>query len=121
MTRTDLYRKALEKLKIAAAGEPVQPEDVQLVEDKYVSVYALLAAESLVSWGATDDIPDEAGIPMTDILACACAVEFSKPQDMLEGAIALHPKLGGPSRAETQLRRLLHRPYIYTRSRPEYF
>ena len=121
MTRTDLYRKALEKLHIAAAGEPLQAEDIQLVSEKYVSVYALLAAEGLVSWGATDDIPDEADVPMTAILACASAVEFDKQPDMLEGAIALHARQGGPSRAEMQLRRLMHTPFYYTRSRPEYF
>lgn len=121
MTRTDLYRKALEHLKIAAAGEPIQPEDVLLMSEKYESIYALLAAEELVSWALTAEIPEEAVIPMTAILACAAAPVFEKPANMIEGGIALHPRQGGPSLAETQLRRLLHRKFIYTRSRPEYF
>lgn len=119
MTLTDLYRKALEKLQIAAAGEDTQPEDVQLIEDKYAAVYDMLLTKGLVSWAATADVPDFAVLPLTAMLAWSAAGEFGDDPSAYaaEGAIDLPQE----SLAERQLKRQLAKAYVSYPATSEYF
>lgn len=118
MTLIDLYRKTLEKLQVAAAGESAAPEDTQLVADKYVSLFQMLLTLDLVSWGQTEDVPDYAVIPLVSMLAFVCATEFGKDESKFaaEGALNL-PQV---SLAERQLRALLARHYVSFPAASEY-
>lgn len=118
MTLIDLYRKTLEKLQVAAAGESADSEDTQLVADKYVSLFQMLATMELVAWGQTEDVPDYAVIPLVSMLAFVCAAEFGKDAGKYapEGALNL-PQV---SLAERQLRMLLARHYVSYPAQSEY-
>jgi hypothetical protein len=120
-TRTDLFRRVLEDLRVTAVGEASPPEYVQLVSERYDSLYSTMVDQGIVSWGLNDEIPEDATLAATAALAFFCAVPFNKPANAQVGAIALPAALGGPSWAERQLRKLVTNAYVYTRARPEYF
>lgn len=121
MTKTDLFRRVLEDLRVVAVGESAPAEYVLLVTERYDSLYNAMVEKGLVSWGANDDIPEEAALAVTAALAFVSAPPFNKPVLPQVGAIALPAAMGGPSWAERQLKALLTPPFIYTRSCPEYF
>lgn len=122
MTPSELYTKALQRLQVLAAGESPSAEDRALVSEKYTALHDQLLTLDLVSWGVADDIPDYVSLPVTMMLAWACAREFAaSPQMMqeltLEGAVGLPV----PSLAERQLRQQFARRYISTPAQSEYF
>ncbi len=119
MTLTNLYRKALEKLQVAAAGEQVDADDTMLVSGKYAAIYEMLLTKGLVSWAATDEVPEFAVIPLTNALAWASAAEFGQDPNRYaaEGAIDLQ----GESLAERQLRRQLYKSYVAYPASSEYY
>lgn len=119
MTLTDLYRKALEKLQVVAAGEPVEPADHQLVAAKYLGVYELLLGKRLVAWGVDEDIPEFASIPLVSILAYATAGEFGIDPSRFatEGALDLPV----PSLGERQLRAQIVKDYVSYPAESLYF
>lgn len=121
MTRTDLFRRVLEDLRVTAVGESAYAEYVLLVTERYASLYNMMVEQGIVSWGANEDIPEEAALAVTAALAFFCAVPFNKPANAQVGAIALPAALGGPSWAERQLRALVTARFIYTPACPEYF
>jgi hypothetical protein len=119
VTLVQLYRRVLEKLGVAAAGESAAPEDTQLVAERYVSLWNKLKTRSLVSWAVDEAIPDEAADALVMLGAYACAAEFDEdPEDYAaEGALDLKP----PSAGERDLRQLHTRPYVSTPAQSEYF
>lgn len=118
MTLVDLYQQVLDRLEVTAAGEAAAPEDTKVVRDKYPLLYDMLLTLNLVSWSASEDVPDFSVIPLTSMLAFACAKEFGKnPLDFVDGALNLNP----PSLAERQLRLQLARTYISHPVQSEYF
>lgn len=118
MTLTDFYRKVLEKLQVVAAGEAAAPEDVQLIAEKYVSVWNQLKVLGLVASAVNEAVPNEVAEPMILICAFAAADEFDEdPEDYVMGALGMTP----PSLAEKQLRQLHARPYVSTPVRTQYF
>lgn len=121
MTRTDLFRRVLEDLRICPIGEPPAPEYVLTVQERYESLYNTMVEERIVSWGLSDDVPEEASLAVTAALSFFCAIPFNKPANPLVGAIRLPANQGGPSWAERQLRSLVTPNYVYTPMRKEYF
>lgn len=121
MTLSELYTKALQRLQLLAAGEPPAAEDRQLVEDKYTALYDMLLTDGLVAWTASADIPDYAIIPLTSMLAYACAREFEVDAQMM-GDLTLEGALGlpQPSLAERQLRKQLAKRYVSNPAQSEY-
>lgn len=119
MTLIDLYRKALEELKVVDPSDSAHAEDTQVVADKYVGLYQMLLTMDLVSWGPTEDVPDYATIPLTFMLAFACAQAFGKDASKYAQAGALN--LPQPSLAERQLRALLAKHYVSYPAVSEYF
>ena len=119
MTPTTLYRKTLEKLQVAAAGEPVDADDVQLIRSKYESLYEVLAVKELVSWNISQDIPENCANPVVMMLAFLSASEFGmNPLEFAaEGALDVVP----PSIGERQLRAQFARDFNYEPARTEYF
>lgn len=118
MTLSQLYRKALEKLQVVAAGEDAEPDDVQLIASKYDSVYAMLQGLKLVSWARSGELPNEAAEPLIMMLAFASADEFgADPAEFATGAIGLER----PALAERQLRTQMAREYVSHPAESEYF
>jgi hypothetical protein len=118
MTLTNLYRKALERLQVAAAGESADADDTQLIADKYAALYDMLLTKRLVAWAATAAVPDYAVIPLTSMLAYASAVEFGRdPNAFSDGIVGL----AQPALAEQQLRQQLARNYVSSVATSEYF
>lgn len=118
-TLTDLYRKTLEELQVVAAGESADGDDTRIVSEKYAALYQQLAGMDLVGWGPTDDVPDYAALPLTQILAYVCALPFGKNAAgyVQLAALGLTP----PSLAEKQLRAQLTRAYVSWPATSEYF
>lgn len=114
----DLYRKTLEELQIVDPSDSAHAEDTQVVADKYVGLFQMLLTMDLVAWGATEDVPDFATIPLTFMLAFVCAQSFGKDATKYAQAGALN--LPQPSLAERQLRTLLARHYVSYPAASEY-
>jgi hypothetical protein len=121
MTRNDLFKRTLLKLMVIHAIEDADPEDVQLLSDKYDSLHGLLTNEHLSDWSLSEDIPDVVELPIIDMLACVSASDFGLQPNYLEGAINLPRSKGGPSMAESQLRRQMAQAYVSRPARTEYF
>lgn len=126
MTLIELRRKALEKLQVVAAGEPVHASDGQLVQAKYEALHDILLQDNLIDWVVTDEIPTAYGQVMVVMLAAECAAEFYAPADLKaavigEGKYDLPAQLGGPSIAERRLRKLAAPGFSGEPAQAEYF
>lgn len=126
MTITELRRKALEKLTVVAAGEPVDASDGQLVQSKYEALHDILLQDNLVDWVVTDEIPTAYGQIMVAMLAAECVSEFYCPADLkssiiMEGKYDLPANAGGPSVAERRLRKLAAPGFNGEPAKPDYF
>lgn len=119
MTLTELYAKTLQKLHVVAAGESADPDDTDVVADKYVALHAMLLGKGLVTWSVTASVPAKVEIPVVSMLAYLCASEFDIDPNPLapEGALDLPT----PSLAERQLRRQLSTRYVSNPATSEYF
>lgn len=126
MTPIELRRKALEKLQVIAADEPINASDAQLVQSKYEALHDILLQDNLVGWVVTDDIPTAYGQVMVVMLAAECLAEFYAPPELkaaitAEGKYDLPVSLGGPSVAERRLRKLAAPDYDGEPAQPDYF
>jgi len=126
MLLTDLPTRVLTELGVLATGESPNIADATTVSDKYSALYEMLITEGLVSWEASEDIPAFVEGPVLAMLAHLCARPFGIPQARrveleLAGALSLPPNKGGPSLAETQLRRQLAKGFVYYPMSTEYF
>jgi len=122
MTLNDLYRRTLEKMQVAADGEPAQPGDIQAVARKYVEVFELLQTNKLADWDGEADIPPDAGNALSMVMAAYCAEDFFVPEPRkgnlkAEGSLDL-PQ---PSLAERILRKRMSAAYISAPVQTEYF
>ncbi len=126
MTPSQIRRAALEELRVVAAGDPIAPEDDQLLARKYEGLIAILLKQRLADWGVSDDIPAYAELPVTQMLAYLSASSFGIAAERLEqlrqaGGLDLAPNQGGPSQAERTLRRLMARKPVSSIFRSTYF
>lgn len=123
MTLTSLYRKTLQRLMRLDVGADPSHDDAKLIADRYASLYTLMFANNLVSWAFNEEPPDEAEIPLVAMLAFYSAAEFARDPETfkLEGALNLSPREGGPSRAESMLRKLNSVSYISEPAQSDYF
>lgn len=115
MTLAELRTAALQEAGILASGEAAEPEDDHLAGQKYQALYDMLLSENLVSWAATDDLPEFAEIPMTMMLAAVIAPAFGIAGQRLMDLRA------GYAWAEKMLRRQLAKSYVANPARTEYF
>lgn len=81
-TKAEIATKVLQKLTVIAADQTAATNDSTLVQEKYDSLYQLLKADDLVSWGSTQDIPTEAVIPVVGLVARECLEEFTVPPNV---------------------------------------
>jgi hypothetical protein len=121
MTRNDLFKRTLLKLMVVSAIEDADPADIQLLSEKYDSLHGLLTNENLCDWGLGESIPEVVELPIIDMLACVSAPDFGLTPNYLEGAVNLPRSKGGPSMAESQLRRQMAQAYVSRPAKTEYF
>lgn len=126
MTPTEIKHAALKEIGVLAAGESADADDFELATERYDALYEMLAGDSLVSWALTEDVPAYAELPYIKMLAFELSGPFQlPPQRVAElramGALHLSPKDGGPSYAETQLRRQIVGKYVSVPAQSEYF
>lgn len=122
MTLNELYRLTLDRLQVAADGEPARPEDIRTVSDRYTVVFELLNAKGLADWDATDDIPPDAGFAVSLVMAAYCAEDFFVPEPR-KSSLKAEGFLDLPqaSLAERTLRVRNASAYLSQPAQPEYF
>jgi hypothetical protein len=122
MTLNELYRMTLERMQVAADGEPAQPSDIQKVAQRYQVVFELLNAKDLADWDAQEDIPPDAGFAVSLVMAAYCAEDFFVPEPRKSGLKAEgYLDLPQPSLAERTLNRRNAARYLSRPAQPEYF
>jgi len=122
MTPTELSIAALQEIGTLASGEPIEPEDHQLVSAKYADLYDILVSLNLVAWAAGDDVPDFAGTAITMMLAAVIAPAYGvSGQRLADLRIGGSVGLPQPSIAERQLRAALAKNYVSYPAPSEYF
>lgn len=122
MTPIQLRTKVLQRLGVLAAGDTPNPDDGQVVEQRYAFVHDTLLDMELASWAINEDVPESVAIPVVNIVSYACASEFGITgpllgQLALEGALDSDPVSAG----ERQLRKRLSAGYISEPAQSEYF
>lgn len=80
-TKAELAQKVGEKLGVVESGETIDSNDSTIIQEKYDSLYYVMKADDLVSWGSGDDIPTAAVTSVVSIVANDCFSEFIIPQD----------------------------------------
>ncbi len=83
-TKTQLATKVLQKLRVLPVGQVARIDDTNLIEAAYDELYQLYCDDGLVTWGASDSIPDESVRPMVRVLASDMADEFNIPEPRLQ-------------------------------------
>lgn len=122
MTKNELFRKTLERLQVVAVGEASLPEDIATVRARYDEVFEILETRDLADWDSAQEIPADAGLAMTMVLAAYSAEDFSVP-DPRKSSLKTEGLLDGqsPSLAERMLKKRLSSKYITKPAQPEYF
>jgi hypothetical protein len=71
-----LANRVLQKHGLITVDETADPDQLELINAVYTEQYALLIADSLISWGIDDDIPPEAVGPVVAIVQAETADIF---------------------------------------------
>lgn len=79
-TREELVNRALQKLKVLAAGQTPSAEDYAVVDNDLEPVLGDLSAREIYPFGDPDNIEDEAFVHLADILANSVAADFGREQ-----------------------------------------
>ncbi len=80
-TREQLVTRALQKLKVLAAGQTPSAEDAKVVDDDLVPVLSDLSTRNIYPFGDPDQIEDNAFVHLADILANSVAADFGLDQN----------------------------------------
>lgn len=93
MTKTELIKKVLQKLRVLEVGESPDSDQTTAVGDMYDTIYQELKNDEVVTWTATDDIPTLQANQMIIISASRLVDEFFIPEAranrlILQGEIA---------------------------------
>lgn len=80
-SREQLVTRALQKLKVLAAGQSPSAEDYQVVDDDLVPVLSDLSTRNIYPFGDPDQIEDNAFVHLADILANSVAADFGRDQN----------------------------------------
>lgn len=122
MTLDEFYELTAQKLGLAGVGETLNADDAAVLASRYVLVHDQLQVLGLTTWDVTEDVPDFAILPVSQMLAASTADEFAIPEPRrtrlrAEGLLHLSPV----SIAERALRQLVAHPYVVTPNTAEYF
>jgi hypothetical protein len=80
MTIEQMAIKVLSKLGNWDKSQPVSAEDLEAVNDAYLSVYAILFDDGLVTWANTEDIPDRFLSPLKLLITAELADDYQFPE-----------------------------------------
>lgn len=80
-SRQALVKRALQKLKVLAAGQTPSAEDAELVDDEIVPVLSDLSKRGIYPFGDPDQIEDDAFVHLAGILANSVAGDFGRDSD----------------------------------------
>jgi hypothetical protein len=80
-TREELVTRALQKLKVLAAGQTPSAEDAAAVDADLVPVLSDLSTRNIYPFGDPDQIEDNAFVHLADILANSVAADFGRDQN----------------------------------------
>ena len=105
-TKTEIATQVLQKLAVLEADETPSTEDLTFVEGKYDGVYQLLKSENLVDWGAAENIPDKAKIPVVGLVARECLEDYIVPTQIMQSLIL------SEDRYKRQLKALEYNYYV---------
>lgn len=90
-TSADLVARVLRKLGVAAAGQPISPEDAAVVSGELDSIFRTLAGLEIVYVADSDNIPGEWFADLASIVAGEVAADFGADVATLKAL-----GLGGP-------------------------
>jgi len=80
-SREQLVTRALQKLKVLAAGQTPSAEDAKAVDDEIVPVLSDLSKRDIYPFGDPDKIEDDAFVHLAAILANSVAGDFGRDAD----------------------------------------
>lgn len=92
-TSTDLITEALANLGVLAAGQPIDPEDFNYVEEKLDAIFRKIAALEIIYVTDPSQIPGEWFSDLADIVAGECCTKFGVTPD--DYAKLINKGLGG--------------------------
>ena len=121
-TKQDIRNQVLRRLKVLPAGQTADSEDASIVETAYDNLHALLTEREVINWGASDDIPSEAVLPIVSLVADAVADEFLTKNDEQRRIRLRLEAYGqtGNAGAFSDLQRLIAVPYVSTPVEADY-
>lgn len=122
-TRTEIIKKVLEKLNVIAEGDSPSADDTTTVGEYYDALLATLTERHVITWGASDEVPDDSVVPIVTIVAADCADFYAvEPQRVSRlMAAAYGPDVGGRICAMTMLSQLAAAEYVDSPTEAEYF
>jgi len=80
MTKTQLIKKVLQKLKVLEMGETPDSDQTATVGDEYDAAYQELKNDEVVTWTAAGEIPTLQATQMVIFVASRLVDEFSVPE-----------------------------------------
>jgi hypothetical protein len=75
-TSTDLVTEALANLGVLSAGQPIDPEDFNYVNEKLDSIFRQIAELEIAYVPDPNNIPGQWFAPLADIVSGECALKF---------------------------------------------
>ncbi|PBB75205.1 hypothetical protein CK227_10460 [Mesorhizobium sp. WSM4308] len=87
-SREQLVNRALQKLKVLAAGQSPSAEDYKVVDDDLEPVLSDLSSRGIYPFGNPDEIEDEAFLYLATCLAQSSAQDFGRDPDPNQVAFA---------------------------------
>jgi hypothetical protein len=117
-TSTDLITEALANLGVLAAGQPIDVEDFNWINEKLDSIYRKLGALEVVYVPDPNNIPGAWFADLADIVAGECASKFGLVgQELMD---KINKGLGGSGGVEVGAGTAAKSLKIITRGRPTY-
>jgi len=123
-TQADVIISALVKCHVLEHGDTYENADQQAAAEAIMAnLLALLTELQVSTWGAEDEIPDQAVLPVTTLLAAALCDDFDvpEPHNSRLQRMAWGPDIQDNISAITMLRRLSSNRYVHTPVKSEYF
>ncbi|HEX4828306.1 MAG TPA: hypothetical protein VFV12_08775 [Xanthobacteraceae bacterium] len=125
-TSTDLVTEALANLGVLAAGQAVDAEDFNYVNEKLDAIFRKIAALEIVTIADPNNIPGAFFSDLADIVAGECCTKFGVTPD--DYALLINKGLGGVNgidvgsgAAAKSLRAIVRLRPTFERLQPEFF
>ena len=80
MTKTELIKKVLQKLRVLEVGETPDADQTTTVGDMYDSAYQELKDDEIVTWTSAGEIPTKEAQQMVSYVSSMLVDEFNVPE-----------------------------------------